>query len=116
MNSDCPCQPYGELRESTQDFFFNLFFLFVVFIADIFPVFRLDVTFFSIIGDDVESFFYFIEAADYANSTIYPAAVEVIFDKDNLSSRFQHQLARCGQATFREISRDFTPEGNRVTG
>lgn len=70
MNSDCPCQPYGELRESTQDFFFNLFFLFVVFIADIFPVFRLDVTFFSIIGDDVESFFYFIEAADYANSTI----------------------------------------------
>ena len=116
MDGDSPCQSYGKLGEGAQHFFFNFFFLFVVFIANVFPVLRLDVTFFPIISDDIERFFYLIESTDYTDSAVYPAAVEIILDKYDLCTRFQHKLTRSGQTAFGKVAGDFSPEGNSVSG
>ena len=97
MDGDSPCQSYGKLGEGAQHFFFNFFFFFVVFIANVFPVLRLDVTFFPIISDDIERFFYLIETTDYTDSAVYPAAVEIILDKYDLCTGFSTSSREVGR-------------------
>ena len=77
---------------------------------------RFDVTFFPIISDDVECFFYLIEPTYYTDSAVYPAAVEIILDKYDLCTRFQYKFTRSGQTAFGKVTSDFSPEGNSVSG
>ena len=92
VDGDGPCQPYGELREGAEYFLFYLLFLLVVFVAAVIPLLRLHVALYPVVGDDLEGFVFFVEAADYAYGAVHPAMVEVILNEDDLCSRFQYQL------------------------
>ena len=85
-------------------------------VADISPWFQFYVTFFSIVGDDVDRFFFLINSGNDTNRTVYPPTIEIIFDEDDLCTGFEYKLLWSRQTAFRKISFDNSFKSNGFSG
>ena len=114
MNSNRPGKSDRVLLISSNLLFLNLLFHIIEMVSHVAPGSRFHHHIFSLFCAYINfGILVFVKADDGAQRTVYPLVLDVVLDKDNLSTRFQVKLDRGWQTAFREFSLYTSPEEAR---